>query len=72
MEFYNTIMGKRFFEDTCPRMVHELEKLNECLSREYEEEIIPMTAYYEYNKKGWRYKDSFESDQTYIVVVKYA
>lgn len=55
MEFYLTRMGKTFFEGTVPKLVRELEKLNENLKpKEMEREISTTYAIESYLTAGWR------------------
>ena len=55
MEFYLTRMGKTFFEGTVPKLVRELEKLNENLKpKEMERTIADANNIGNYLYDGWR------------------
>jgi hypothetical protein len=59
MDFFNTVMGKRFYEGTMPRIASALEAIAK--PRKVEYDLIPEESILEYSAKGWKFVAQLKS-----------
>lgn len=70
MDFYQTKMGKEFFEGRLPALIKELKALNRNLSKaDYVQEICTTGALPRYLDEGARYVGYFiERGETFCII----
>lgn len=68
-EFFQTQMGKTFYESTMKQLVKELKELNSRLSEETEQDVVFIDRLSECLSRGWKYVGTFKDrDSTYAVI----
>jgi glutaredoxin-related protein len=55
MEFFNTVMGKRFYTNDIPQIANALESISKSLNKKVEYDIVETTDIISAGKEGWRF-----------------